>query len=265
MGFGTSIKGECCNGHTFLIQSPQNRKRKYSDPSISWNKPTQTKYINYDCNLLAVLAAYMNGDGGTEVRRIAASLNLRNFQSTAKVFDKTSKNFVAQIIIQEARRAAKEAMIDEIHHSFSHKYPLLDDDDWHNFNELLIKTQQKNGDEGANNSDSSDSAQSQGTSSADGQFVELTVATDIWVGKSDLVEEDMTALQVICFLLVLKLTKFWTMNSSVFPATYAILPKEWVALSRTTSATKTLAVMQKPWKQAPQHLLLHESLINSMV
>ena len=185
MGFGTSIKGECCNGHTFLIQSPQNRKRKYSDPSISWNKPTQTKYINYDCNLLAVLAAYMNGDGGTEVRRIAASLNLRNFQSTAKVFDKTSKNFVAQIIIQEARRAAKEAMIDEIHHSFSHKYPLLDDDDWHNFNELLIKTQQKNGDEGANNSDSSDSAQSQGTSSADGQFVELTVATDMgWQKRS---------------------------------------------------------------------------------
>ena len=185
MGFGTSIKGVCCNGHTFSIQSPLNQARKYSDPSISWNKPTRPKYIHYDCNILAVLAAYMNGDGGTEVKRIAASLNLRNFKSTAKVFDKTSKRFVAQIIIQEARRAVKEALIDEVHHSFSHKYPLLNDHDWHNFYELLIKKENDKDDERAHNSDSSDSAQSQGTSLAGEQYVELTVATDMgWQKRS---------------------------------------------------------------------------------
>ena len=185
MGFGTSIQGVCCNGHTFSIQSQTNQTRKYSDPSISWNKPTQPKYIHYDCNILAVLAAYMNGDGGTEVKRIAASLNLRNFKSTGKVFDKTSKHFVGKIIIDEARRAAKEALIEEIHRSFSHKYPHLNDDDWEMFYNMLMRKQQENVHEDDGNSDSSDSVQSQRTSLDHEQHVELTVATDMgWQKRS---------------------------------------------------------------------------------
>ena len=201
LGYGTSINGVCCNGHKFSIQSPVNKARKYSDPSISCNEPGLPKYINYDCNILAVLAAYMNGGGGTEFKRVAASLNLKNFKSADKVFDKTSKKYVAQIIIEEARKTAEESLIDEIRLSFSHKYPLLDDHDWHNFHELLMKKQQDNADkeghnsdssdsvqsihgqhnaeEEAHNSKSSDSVQSPKTSSADGQSVDLTCSNDM--------------------------------------------------------------------------------------
>ena len=124
--------------HKFVIQSATNRARLYDDPSLSHHKPSRDKYIHEDSNLLAVIAAYLNGDGATELRRTAAALNIGNFKSIKKMHHKTSKYCLGNIIVKEARKVADECLIEEVRTSYMEKHPHFGDEEWMNFHNALL-------------------------------------------------------------------------------------------------------------------------------
>ena len=123
LGFGTSIQATCCNGHKFAIETPRNTSRTYNDPSTAYSRPNRSTFIHEDTNLLAIIACYLNGQGSIELKRIAASLNISKVGLTRKMFDKTSKSYLSDIIISEARAVTDEAMMEEINLSFHEKFP----------------------------------------------------------------------------------------------------------------------------------------------
>ena len=116
--------------HKFTIQSPSRSGRLYDDPSQIHNRKLRKKYIDEDTNLLVVISAYLNGSGATEVRRLAAALNLKNYQSCRNMFNKASKYYVGNIIIQEARDVVKECLFEEIKKSFFEKNLESTEEDW---------------------------------------------------------------------------------------------------------------------------------------
>lgn len=132
-GFGTIVEGVCIRNHKFVIQSPSNTSRVYDDPARGFHRRLTSKYIDHDINLLVVLAAYLSGLGGTEVQRIAAALNLKNFNPCLKMYHKSSKHYVSNIVIQEAKIVVKEALVEEVRNGFFQRHPSCDEDDWKSY------------------------------------------------------------------------------------------------------------------------------------
>ena len=138
LGFGSKIDGVCCNGHRFNIQTPSNPTRAYSNPSVLYNQPNRTKYISEDMNLLAVLATYLNGHGATEMKRIAAALNLKNYKTCHKMFHRSSKEYVGEVIINEARKVVKETLFEEMELSFKDHHADVGGQMWSKLKSVII-------------------------------------------------------------------------------------------------------------------------------
>ena len=140
-GFCTVIKGVCCMNHHFVIQSASNCARLYDDPLLSHHKPSRDKYIQEDTNLLTVIAAYLNGEGATELRRTAAALKLGNFKSIKNMYHRISKHCVGNIVIKEARKVANECLLKEVRSSYLERNPHFGEEEWRDFyNNFLTNT-----------------------------------------------------------------------------------------------------------------------------
>ena len=55
-----------------------------------------------------------------------------------KMFHKSSKYFVSNVVIQEAQKVVHEALIEEIHQSFLEKYPHVGECEWSQFHNEII-------------------------------------------------------------------------------------------------------------------------------
>ena len=175
------IKGSCCNGHEFVINSAVNHSRVYINPALSHHRISREKYIHHDANLLLVLSSYMNGMGATELKRIAAALGLENYKTTKDMFNKTSKQYVGHIVMDVAKETVHEALVDDIRQAFIEKYPHLGEQEWQDF---LERATTKN--PGQNNGNTnSDNAITHVNNEEESLTIELTISADMgWQKRS---------------------------------------------------------------------------------
>ena len=124
-------------GHTFSIGTPRNTSRAYNNPAVKYNQPTREKFITEDCNLLLILASYLNGQGASSLSRVASALNLESYKTSKLMYHRVSKDYVSKILRQEALAVVNEAMLEELQLSFHDQFPHRSDH-WPKFKSVML-------------------------------------------------------------------------------------------------------------------------------